>query len=134
MPCCPHLSAPCSSSLAAPLLGCPWEVPRDASPFLHHSLLAPLLLLTAGLRVLSQRGQGSRRAPITDGLAPPLPLMGLPARPDVQGCPTDPGPRACLLCLLCRQGLISLAAATKRVNTLQGISSALHRLFCLLLN
>lgn len=95
------------------------------------SLLPPLavpLLLAAGLRVLSRRGQGSRRAPIAGGLAP---SPATNARRDVQGCPADPGPGACLLC---RQGLISLAAAAKRVNTLRGISSALHRLFCLLLN
>lgn len=133
MPCCPPVSSPCSSSFAAPLLGGPREVPGDASPFSHHSLppsssSVPVCVSSDGA------AEGHVGPPSPMASLPPLPLMHLPAGCDVQGCPADPSPRACLLCLLCRQGLISLATATKRVNTSQGISSALHRLFCLLLN
>lgn len=130
MPCCPPLSARCGSSFVAQLLGSPQEVPRDVSPFSHHSLPPSLLVCVSS----ASTAKGHAGAPSLMALLPPLQLMCLPARRDIWGCPTDPGHRAYLLCLLCCQGLISLAAAAKCVSTLRGISSALHRLFCLPLN
>lgn len=95
---------------APALRHCSWEVPGEASPLFHNSLPPPSPHCQSVCPQLEQ-SRVMLGPPQPWPHCFPLPLMRLPAWQDIQGCPADPSPGTTLPVL--RQGLISLAAATK---------------------